>query len=86
MILQVGGGISLTLFLLLDYLHFDLTNPMVPDLSNVFIGSQGQFRKEVILGNNGYFIGFGHFHPTNKLVKKLKELFPRMLHLRQKWK
>ena len=34
---------------LLDFLHFNLTNPMVPNLANVFyqVGSQRKFREEL---------------------------------------
>ena len=34
---------------LLDFIHFDLTNPMVPNLAHVFFrgGSQGQFHEKL---------------------------------------
>ena len=55
---------------LLDFMHFNLTNPMVPNLANVFfigLGLSESFAR-TLLGENGYFIGFWHFRPNFKLL------------------
>ena len=58
---------------LLDFLNFNLTNPMVPNLAHVFLSGwvsgtvlRGEFC--VLLGENGYFLEFGHFCPNFKLI------------------
>ena len=58
---------------LLDFIHFDLTNPMVPNLANGFFsgwvsGTVSRGAYSVLLGQKWLFFKFGHFDQNFKLV------------------